>query len=347
MKGFQVRFPSFSKTLPKQQKKTNKAFPTFLGKQPTEEFAIYLNYVRKLGFEETPDYDFLRELFTKVLKNSGETEDGIYDWMLLNNGKGWEAGTVSFLLFSRARSEMVGGEERDGGNDLLMFLFPNYYLSPATTVLLPISPTCPPAHSSTTPQSSSNLLASANPANDSSRQHRSGPPRDRERERAERHALRAQAAAAQAAQNGNPSGVLAPSPALLRDGSKTGKNPSGSATPNANSSAMAVKGVGPMNSSPSGGAGGKRASQGPHPYASAGTAPGGYDSNRGAGGQTDGGDEYSTGGGGYRSGQASAVPPMNAATGGHGVGNGGGANYDHEDREGGFSLVRFLTCRCG
>ena len=64
------------------------------------EFAIYLNYVRKLGFEETPDYDFLRELFTKVLKNSGETEDGVYDWMMLNGGKGWEAGTVSLLSLS-------------------------------------------------------------------------------------------------------------------------------------------------------------------------------------------------------------------------------------------------------
>ncbi|KAG5647262.1 hypothetical protein DXG03_000797 [Asterophora parasitica] len=41
-----------------------------------EEFGIYLNYVRKLGFEETPDYDFLRELFAKVLKSSGEIEDG-------------------------------------------------------------------------------------------------------------------------------------------------------------------------------------------------------------------------------------------------------------------------------
>lgn len=60
----------------------------------SEEFNIYLNYVRKLGFEETPDYDFLRELFTKVLKNAGEPEDGMYDWMLLNNGKGWEASTV-------------------------------------------------------------------------------------------------------------------------------------------------------------------------------------------------------------------------------------------------------------
>ncbi|CAH1762315.1 8266_t:CDS:2 [Entrophospora sp. SA101] len=56
-----------------------------------EEFGIYLNYVRKLGFEENPDYDFLRELFTKVLKNLSEVEDGVYDWNLLNGGRGWEA----------------------------------------------------------------------------------------------------------------------------------------------------------------------------------------------------------------------------------------------------------------
>lgn len=60
----------------------------------TEEFAIYMNYVRKLGFEEQPDYDFLRELFSKVLKTLGEPEDGVFDWMLLNGGKGWEAGNV-------------------------------------------------------------------------------------------------------------------------------------------------------------------------------------------------------------------------------------------------------------
>ncbi|KAG5354023.1 bifunctional choline kinase/ethanolamine kinase cki1 [Termitomyces sp. Mn162] len=60
-----------------------------------EEFGIYLNYVRKLGFEETPDYDFLRELFAKVLKSSGEIEDGVFDWNLLNGGKGWEAPAVT------------------------------------------------------------------------------------------------------------------------------------------------------------------------------------------------------------------------------------------------------------
>ncbi|KAM6500374.1 kinase-like protein [Amanita muscaria] len=56
-----------------------------------EEFAIYLNYVRKLGFEEAPDYDFLRELFAKVLKNNGDAEDGVFDWNLINGGRGWEA----------------------------------------------------------------------------------------------------------------------------------------------------------------------------------------------------------------------------------------------------------------
>ena len=56
-----------------------------------------MHYVRKLGFEETPDYDFLRELFTKVLRSLGEEDDGVYDWMLLNNGKGWESLPVSVL----------------------------------------------------------------------------------------------------------------------------------------------------------------------------------------------------------------------------------------------------------
>lgn len=69
-----------------------------------EEFAIYMNYVRKLGFEETPDYDFLRELFTKMLKNIGEQDDGIFDWMLINNGKGWEAGNTPASLLAQAHA---------------------------------------------------------------------------------------------------------------------------------------------------------------------------------------------------------------------------------------------------
>ncbi|KAK2460992.1 hypothetical protein APHAL10511_007462 [Amanita phalloides] len=67
-----------------------------------EEFAIYMNYVRKLGFEEGPDYEFLRELFTKVMKTIGEPDDGVYDWMLLNGGKGWEASAKPHVHSSAA-----------------------------------------------------------------------------------------------------------------------------------------------------------------------------------------------------------------------------------------------------
>ncbi|KAI9302308.1 kinase-like domain-containing protein [Cunninghamella echinulata] len=50
------------------------------------EFAIYLQYVRKLGFDEAPDYDFLRDLFNKVLREEGG-DDGVYDWMQKNEIK--------------------------------------------------------------------------------------------------------------------------------------------------------------------------------------------------------------------------------------------------------------------
>ncbi|KAI9167630.1 Casein kinase I [Paramyrothecium foliicola] len=58
-----------------------------------EEFSKYLTYVRNLGFEDQPDYDYLRDLFTQALKNSGEVEDGEYDWMKISkdSGKGWDS----------------------------------------------------------------------------------------------------------------------------------------------------------------------------------------------------------------------------------------------------------------
>lgn len=63
-----------------------------------DEFSIYLNYVRKLTFDETPDYDFLRGLFDLALSSSGEMDDGVYDWMTLNNGQGWESSGVSYTI---------------------------------------------------------------------------------------------------------------------------------------------------------------------------------------------------------------------------------------------------------
>lgn len=51
------------------------------------QFEKYLTYVRNLGFEDTPDYDYLRELFTQALKETGGVEDGEYDWMKVGKDK--------------------------------------------------------------------------------------------------------------------------------------------------------------------------------------------------------------------------------------------------------------------
>ncbi|KAH3666129.1 hypothetical protein OGAPHI_004318 [Ogataea philodendri] len=53
-------------------------------------FADYLLYVRNLRFEEDPNYEYLISLMDSVLHELGEVDDGQYDWMKLNGGKGWD-----------------------------------------------------------------------------------------------------------------------------------------------------------------------------------------------------------------------------------------------------------------
>ncbi|KAK6457344.1 casein kinase I [Scheffersomyces xylosifermentans] len=55
------------------------------------QFAQYLTYVRNLKFDETPDYNYLVSLMDKALTSLGAEEDGHYDWMDLNGGRGWDA----------------------------------------------------------------------------------------------------------------------------------------------------------------------------------------------------------------------------------------------------------------
>lgn len=60
-----------------------------------QEFKLYLKYVRELDFETTPDYDYLRGLFTQAIEENGMVEDGVYDWDELNGGRGWQASKYS------------------------------------------------------------------------------------------------------------------------------------------------------------------------------------------------------------------------------------------------------------
>lgn len=68
-----------------------------------EEFATYMNYVRKLVFDEEPNYDFLRELFYNRLKAIGESDDRHFDWCSVNDGRGWE----SLVVVRRLRKSLM------------------------------------------------------------------------------------------------------------------------------------------------------------------------------------------------------------------------------------------------
>jgi casein kinase 1 len=66
----------------------------------------FMQYTRKLGFEETPDYNWLRELFHQALEEANESNDGIYDWMLL------ERPSSSEMLSPKASNEKVPDQHK-------------------------------------------------------------------------------------------------------------------------------------------------------------------------------------------------------------------------------------------
>lgn len=53
-----------------------------LCKDCPEEFATYLNYCRKLGFDQDPDYSYVRKLFKDLFVKNGFELDYMYDWVI-------------------------------------------------------------------------------------------------------------------------------------------------------------------------------------------------------------------------------------------------------------------------
>jgi casein kinase 1 delta/casein kinase I family protein HRR25 len=45
-----------------------------------DEFATYIDYTRSLGFENKPDYAYLRKLFRRLFISQGFKYDYIFDW---------------------------------------------------------------------------------------------------------------------------------------------------------------------------------------------------------------------------------------------------------------------------
>ena len=72
------------KTILSLKKKTN---PDIFCEDLPEEFAEYIKYSRNLLFEQEPDYEYIRNLFRKVLSKNNSINDLNFSWNNKNNGK--------------------------------------------------------------------------------------------------------------------------------------------------------------------------------------------------------------------------------------------------------------------
>ena len=45
-----------------------------------KEFTTYMNYIRKLGDQDRPDYKYLRNLFDRLFRAKGFEHDNVFDW---------------------------------------------------------------------------------------------------------------------------------------------------------------------------------------------------------------------------------------------------------------------------
>jgi serine/threonine protein kinase len=64
------------------EKKLNTSLKELCSGLPSE-FIYYLDYCRKLGFEDTPNYLMLRQMFRDLYVKQGFTFDTNYDWILV------------------------------------------------------------------------------------------------------------------------------------------------------------------------------------------------------------------------------------------------------------------------
>jgi casein kinase 1 len=67
------------------------------------EFCQYMNYVKKLSFEQKPDYEYLRNLFKNILFRIKERLDNIFSWVDLRNISK-DINTRSYSSIQRKRS---------------------------------------------------------------------------------------------------------------------------------------------------------------------------------------------------------------------------------------------------
>mmetsp|Transcript_9385 Transcript_9385/g.24175 ORF Transcript_9385/g.24175 Transcript_9385/m.24175 type:complete len:383 (+) Transcript_9385:229-1377(+) len=83
--------------------KRNTPIETLCGAFPPE-IATYLRYCRSLDFFQTPDYNYLRQLFWNVFNREQYEDDGIYDWTAVPSSERRHDG-----------ADAAGGRKHDSG----------------------------------------------------------------------------------------------------------------------------------------------------------------------------------------------------------------------------------------
>ena len=88
-------------------------------------FRKYLEYVRSLGFEEIPDYEYCQGLFTGEFERQGYSQDDEYEWVKQRREKAKREkrglGSSSRCIAVKPKGDTIGvdaGVERRGGKKM-------------------------------------------------------------------------------------------------------------------------------------------------------------------------------------------------------------------------------------
>ena len=79
-----------------------------------QEFAAYLNHIRSLGFDDTPNYSHLRKFFRNLYLHEGHAYDNVYDWTVLKYMQAMESekmkNDVDANMDTVTHSDMTGSD---------------------------------------------------------------------------------------------------------------------------------------------------------------------------------------------------------------------------------------------
>lgn len=76
-----IRIANKKQKYAKIRDKKQSILPRELCKDMPHQMTEYFRYVRRLAYEDRPDYSYLRSLFRKALDRMNMSDDGVFDWM--------------------------------------------------------------------------------------------------------------------------------------------------------------------------------------------------------------------------------------------------------------------------